>query len=221
MSKGWRFAVVVLLAVAVVGAVTLKEHKSKGRGAPTENRVAATVDVAPDTASPVESDKAEPAETSLPLVAGKPEDKPKSDSAAAAKPPMEQADQAKPANLPKIAQKPAAPARPTVAPQPPPKPTSLPKLVDLGAKKCIPCKMMAPILEELKKEYKGKLVVEFVDVWENPKAAQEYGINSIPTQVFYDQQGKEFFRHVGFYSKEDILAKFTEHGIELAKGDSE
>jgi len=216
MSKAWRIAVVVLLAVAVVGAVTLKAHKSKGGGAPTENRVDATVDVAPDTASPVESDKAEPAETSLPLVAAKPEDKPKSDSAAAAKPPMEKADQAKPANVSKSAQKPVAPAKPTVAPQPPPKPTSLPKLVDLGAKKCIPCKMMAPILEELKKEYKGKLVVEFIDVWENQQAAQRYGINSIPTQVFYDQQGKEFFRHIGFMAKEDILKTFEDHGIDLA-----
>ena len=48
----------------------------------------------------------------------------------------------------------------------------LPKLMDLGADKCIPCKMMAPILEELKKEYAGQMDVEFIDVWKNPDAGQ-------------------------------------------------
>ena len=89
----------------------------------------------------------------------------------------------------------------------------LPKLVDLGAKKCIPCKMMAPILDALAKEYKGKLAVEFIDVWQNPDAGDKYGIQSIPTQIFYDADGKEFFRHVGFYPKEDILTRFKEKGI--------
>lgn len=93
----------------------------------------------------------------------------------------------------------------------------LPRLVELGATKCVPCKMMAPILEELEKECKGKLEVQFIDVWENQKAGQEYRIRSIPTQIFYDAKGEEFFRHVGFFAKEDILAKFKEHGIVLAK----
>lgn len=89
----------------------------------------------------------------------------------------------------------------------------LPKLLDLGAKKCVPCKMMSPLLAELAKDYKGKMDVEFIDVWENPEAAEKYGIQSIPTQIFYDAEGKEFFRHVGFFPKEDILAKFKEKGI--------
>lgn len=91
----------------------------------------------------------------------------------------------------------------------------LPRLVDLGATKCIPCKMMAPILEELAEEYKGKLDVEFIDVWENQKAGQKYRIKSIPTQIFYDANGKEFFRHEGFFSKENILKAFEDEGIEL------
>ena len=91
----------------------------------------------------------------------------------------------------------------------------LPKLLDLGAGKCIPCKMMAPILEELKKEYTGKMNVEFIDVWENPDAARQYGIEVIPTQIFYDAEGKELFRHVGFFAKEDILAKWKELGVDL------
>ena len=97
-------------------------------------------------------------------------------------------------------------------------PKNLPKLVDLGAGKCIPCKMMAPILEELKEEYSGKLDVVFIDVWENPDEAKQYGIQTIPTQIFYDSTGKELFRHEGFFSKEDILGKWKEFGIELKAG---
>ncbi|MGP8199609.1 MAG: thioredoxin family protein [Limisphaerales bacterium] len=89
----------------------------------------------------------------------------------------------------------------------------LPKLLDLGAGKCIPCKMMFPVLDELKKEYAGKLNVEFIDVWENPDAAKPYGIEVIPTQILYDADGKELFRHVGFFAKEDILAKWKELGV--------
>jgi thioredoxin 1 len=93
---------------------------------------------------------------------------------------------------------------------------ALPKLIDLGATKCIPCKKMAPILEELKKEYAGKMEVEFLDVWQNPASAKKYGINLIPTQIFYDATGKELFRHEGFYGKADILAKWNELGVKLA-----
>lgn len=91
---------------------------------------------------------------------------------------------------------------------------AIPRMVDLGATKCIPCKMMAPILEDLKKTYAGKLDVEFIDVWENPDAGKKYGINLIPTQIFYDATGKELFRHEGFFAKDDILAKWKEFGVE-------
>ena len=92
---------------------------------------------------------------------------------------------------------------------------TLPRLVDLGADKCIPCKMMAPLLEELKKEYADKFRVEFYDVWKNPDVSKEYGIKLIPTQIFFDASGKELFRHEGFFSKEDILAKWKELGVEI------
>lgn len=91
----------------------------------------------------------------------------------------------------------------------------LPKLLDLGADKCIPCKMMAPILEELKKEYAGRMNVEFIDVWKNRDAGKLYSIEVIPTQIFFDAEGKELFRHVGFFGKEDILAKWKELGVDL------
>lgn len=91
----------------------------------------------------------------------------------------------------------------------------LPRLVDLGAGKCIPCKMMAPILEDLKKTCAGRMEVVFIDVWEDPDAGKKYGINMIPTQIFYDAAGKELFRHEGFFGKDDILAKWKELGVAL------
>ena len=93
---------------------------------------------------------------------------------------------------------------------------ALPRLVDLGAGKCIPCKKMAPILEQLRKEYDGRLRVEFIDVWQNPDAGQKYGIRLIPTQIFYDAAGRELARHEGFIAKEDILAQWTALGVSLA-----
>jgi thioredoxin 1 len=91
----------------------------------------------------------------------------------------------------------------------------LPKMVDLGADKCVPCKAMAPILVELREEYKGKVDVEFIDVWKDPAPGKEAGIRMIPTQIFYDTTGAERFRHEGFYSKTDILSKWKELGFGL------
>ena len=92
---------------------------------------------------------------------------------------------------------------------------TLPRLLDLGATKCIPCKMMAPILEDLKKTYAGKMDVQFIDVWQDQEPGRKYGIRVIPTQIFFDAAGKERFRHEGFFSKEDILAKWKELGVDL------
>ncbi len=97
----------------------------------------------------------------------------------------------------------------------------LPRLVDLGAGTCIPCKMMVPVLEALKQEYAGRLRVEFFDVREDPSVVAKYGIRVIPTQIFYDASGKELCRHEGFIAKEDILAKFKECGVDLAGGASQ
>jgi thioredoxin 1 len=98
---------------------------------------------------------------------------------------------------------------------PTPAPAKLPMLIDLGAGKCIPCKMMKPILDELKRDYADRFITEFIDVWENSDAGKKYGIEMIPTQVFYDANGKELFRHAGFYGKEDILNKWKELGVNI------
>ncbi len=95
--------------------------------------------------------------------------------------------------------------------------TALPRLVDVGADKCIPCKMMAPVLEELRAEYAGSLEVIFVDVWKKPAEGEKYQVRMIPTQIFYDSSGKELYRHAGFMSKEAILKKLTELNIPVKK----
>ena len=116
---------------------------------------------------------------------------------------------------------PAQAARPVATPQAgadgaaaPAAARPVPRLVDLGAGKCIPCKAMAPILEELRKEYAGVFEVVFIDVWEDPPAAEPYKINLIPTQIFFDADGRERWRHEGFLAKADILAKWKELGLE-------
>lgn len=86
-------------------------------------------------------------------------------------------------------------------------------MVDLGAKKCVPCKMMAPILEALEKEYKERAAIIFIDVWENPEAGKEFGIHVIPTQIFYDASGREVKRHQGFMSREVIVAELDKLGV--------
>lgn len=93
----------------------------------------------------------------------------------------------------------------------------LPRLVDLGSDKCIPCKMMAPLLEELNRDYTETFTVEIIDVFQNPDAAKNYGISVIPTQIFLDGTGKELFRHEGYFPKEDILSKWRELGVEPVK----
>jgi thioredoxin 1 len=88
-----------------------------------------------------------------------------------------------------------------------------PTLVDFGADGCRPCEMMTPILDSLKKEYAGKVNIIFVHVRKEQVLAARYGIHSIPVQVFFDKDGKEVFRHVGFYPKDQIIAKLSEMGV--------
>lgn len=89
-------------------------------------------------------------------------------------------------------------------------PAPLPRLVDVGADKCIPCKKMAPILAQLRTDYAGIVTVDFIDVWKDSDAGKPYKVRLIPTQVFFDRDGKEVFRHEGFFSREDIEKVFQE-----------
>jgi thioredoxin 1 len=87
-------------------------------------------------------------------------------------------------------------------------------MADLGAKSCVPCKMMAPILEKLEKDYKGRAAIVFLDVWKDPDQAKRFGIKVIPTQIFYDKQGNEVLRHTGFMSEEAIVAQLKKLGVQ-------
>jgi thioredoxin 1 len=93
--------------------------------------------------------------------------------------------------------------------------TGVPRLVDVGADRCIPCKAMAPILVELRAEYAGRMQVDFIDVWKDPAAGDPYHVYSIPTQVFFDERGRELTRHSGFISKADILATWKRVGYDF------
>ena len=152
MKTAWKIGVVVLLIVAVVGVLALKQNQGESADQQPEGNGAPTV---------MTSQK----------------------------------------------------EKETVAP--PSQPQALPRLVDLGRETCIPCKMMMPVLAELRKEYVGRLSVEFVNTEKDPGAAAQYGIKLIPTQIFFDASGNELFRHEGFYAKEDILAKWKELGVDL------
>ena len=87
-------------------------------------------------------------------------------------------------------------------------------MIDLGAKKCIPCKMMAPIMQKMEKKYDGRAAIVFIDVWENREQARRFGIRAIPTQIFYDADGNETSRHVGFMSEEEIVKTLSQMGVE-------
>ena len=87
-------------------------------------------------------------------------------------------------------------------------------MVDLGADKCVPCKMMAPILQELEKQYRGRAAIVFLDVWKDKAPAERFGIRAIPTQIFFDEGGTEVHRHVGFMSKDEIVAQLKGMGVE-------
>jgi thioredoxin 1 len=86
-------------------------------------------------------------------------------------------------------------------------------MVDLGANSCIPCKMMAPILEKLEKEYQGKAAIVFVDVWKDKEPARRFGIRAIPTQIFFDKDGNEVYRHEGFMSEKAIVTQLKNMGV--------
>ena len=80
-------------------------------------------------------------------------------------------------------------------------------LIELGALSCKPCQMMIPIMEELAKEYAGRVNIEFINVHKDNTAVRKFAIMVIPTQVIYDREKKEVFRHVGFIEKGPLVVE--------------
>jgi len=89
----------------------------------------------------------------------------------------------------------------------------LPKLLDFGAGKCIPCKKMAPILQELSEKYKGRVVIKIIEIYDERELTENNRIRLIPTQIFFDSKNKEVFRHEGFMDKEQIKKVFDKMGV--------
>lgn len=89
----------------------------------------------------------------------------------------------------------------------------LPKLLDFGAGTCIPCKKMAPILQDLSREYKGRVIIKVIEVYQERKLTQANQIRLIPTQIFFDAKNQEVYRHVGFMDKEQIKKVFSKMGV--------
>ncbi len=89
--------------------------------------------------------------------------------------------------------------------------------VELGSVKCIPCRKMQPVMKAIERKYGNQVSVVFHDVWTDAgrPAAEKYGIRLIPTQVFLDAKGKEFFRHEGFFPEEEIHKLLQKRGLKI------
>ena len=86
-------------------------------------------------------------------------------------------------------------------------------MLELGSVGFIPCEQMKPVMQKLRDTYQGKLDVIFIDVREDNKTGRRFGVRMIPTQVFLDKTGKEFHRHIGFYSYEEIAPELKKAGL--------
>ena len=208
MSTSRRLVLIAALALAIALVFALKRDGAEAPG----NLPVPTVAVSPDPAeAPPAGAAASPARERTPArPASAPEPAP------VATPPTGSGP------APLAGQRPPGDPAATVAKTPADAPrtvaVALPRLVDVGADKCIPCKAMAPILEELRVEYAGRLRVDFIDAWKYPDQAVPFNVYGIPTQIFFDPSGRELYRHVGFFSKEDILSTWRRLGFSLTPG---
>lgn len=89
------------------------------------------------------------------------------------------------------------------------------EFVELGSVNCIPCKKMQVVMKSIEEKYKGLVKVTFYDVWKDEAPGKKFGIDLIPTQVFLDTNGKEIFRHEGFFAEEEIDKFFKSQGINI------
>lgn len=120
---------------------------------------------------------------------------------------------------PNAAPEPTPPAEPVAEAKAATQP--LPQFVNLGADRCVPCRKMIPVRKAIAEDYAGQIEVSFIDVWKDRSAGEKYKPRIIPTQILLDAQGKELFRHEGYWPKEAIVAKFQELGITLARNDED
>lgn len=94
--------------------------------------------------------------------------------------------------------------------------------IELGSVRCIPCQKMQPVMKSIEKKYAGQVKVVFHDVWtaEGKPFGQKYKIEAIPTQIFLDENGKEFSRHTGFFPEEELVKVLKQKGVKASLGPS-
>jgi len=85
-----------------------------------------------------------------------------------------------------------------------------PVLAEFGHMQCIPCRMMKPVLDSISAKYGPNLIVISPDVYQNLEAARKYGIRGIPTQIFFDKQGKEIARHLSYIDEDSLIKRLKE-----------
>jgi len=87
--------------------------------------------------------------------------------------------------------------------------------IELGSVRCIPCKMMQSVMKSVEEKYGSQVKVVFYDVWTEAGTpyGQKYGISAIPTQVFLDKEGNEYFRHEGFFPEEELIKVLKQKGV--------
>ncbi len=93
--------------------------------------------------------------------------------------------------------------------------TAIVKFIEVGSDKCIPCKQMKEVIANITAKYKEQLDFEMVDINKDKDAVSKYGVQLIPTQIFYDKSGKEFFRHVGYFPEEKIDSLLQANGLKV------
>jgi thioredoxin 1 len=89
--------------------------------------------------------------------------------------------------------------------------------VELGSVRCIPCQRMQTVMKSIETKFGNEVKIEFHDVWTEAGKpfGVKYGIESIPTQVFLDQTGKEYYRHVGYFPEEELVKILKMKGVKL------
>ena len=87
--------------------------------------------------------------------------------------------------------------------------------IELGSVRCIPCIKMQPVIKSIENKYGNQVNVVFHDVWtpEGKEAAKQYTFNVIPTQLFFDENGKEYFRHEGFFPEDELVKVLQQKGV--------
>ena len=87
--------------------------------------------------------------------------------------------------------------------------------VELGSVRCIPCQKMQPVMKSVEEKYVGQVKVVFHDVWtpQGKPFASQYKVEAIPTQVFLDENGKEYARHVGYFPEEELVKVLKQKGV--------